>query len=360
MKLIFRILTFITILSSVTLLGCEKKHKGKIIYRNSSSKNSISKMESSGEKKAVELQISFAHNQTALDNPYVFGANAFKSKLEQVSGGSIQTVIYHGTLDENESGLVDKMKAGQASIIVVSPSLVPTPEVDMFALNYLFDNFAHWGKCLDGEFGTELANIVSQKTNNKFKILGYWSAGVRDYYGKIPIYNPSDLNGMTIRIGSSPVQQQFWKNCGAIPKSVGWGALYDALKNNEVDSAENDYTNFMLKKHHTTPNGHYICETEHDFTTRLMLIDGNFYDSLSSEQKKYLNQAVQYATQVERQKTFEQASSSKSKVISDGAQIIENKDIDMDAFKAVAYPIQDSYAKANNMEKFLKMVRDAR
>lgn len=360
MKLISKVLVFAGMIFSVSLLGCEKKTKGKIIYRNSFGSSSASSSAMSTEKKPVELKISFAHNQTALDNPYVFGAEAFKSKLEQVSGGGIEAVVYNGTLDENESGLVDKMNAGQATIVVVSPSLVPTPEVDMFALNYLFDNFAHWGKCLDGEFGTELAKIVSQKTNNKFKILGYWSAGVRDYYGKVPVRTPSDLDGLTIRIGSSPVQQQFWKSCGAIPKSVGWGALYDALNKGEVDSAENDYTNFMLKKHHVAKNGHYISETEHDFTTRLMLIDGKFYDSLSSEQKSCIDQAAKYATQVERQKTFEQASSSKAKVKADGAEIIESSEVDMDAFKALAYPIQDSYAKNNGMEKFLQMVRDAK
>ncbi len=356
----------IFILCLFCFLGCARQ-RGHIVYRNSSRGNSNSTYmqtaeiaQDSTQEEAVRL--SFAHNQTAMDNPYVFGAEAFREKLEQISSGNVKVDVFNGTMTEDEGELFRKLESGEASIVVVSPGFLTAsvPEVDVFSLNYLFDNFAHWGAVLDGEFGKSLSDIVAQKTGGKVRILGYWSAGVRDYYGKKPVYSPADLNGMTIRIGSSPVQQQFWKACGAIPKSVGWGALYDALNRGEVDSAENDYTNFSLKNHHKTTNGKFVCETEHDFTTRLMLVNGAFYDKLSAAQKKYLETASQYATQIERQKTFEQASSSKNKVIADGATVIENKDIDIDSFKSIAIPIQNEYAQKNGMERFIKLARDAR
>ena len=349
---------------ATSFLGCSRQ-RGHIVYRKSSrgdSSRQVQQSQAQQSTRAVEIRLSFAHNQTAMDNPYVFGANAFREKLEQLSNGSIEAELFHGTKTEDEGELYKKLQSGDSTIVVISPGLLTSivPEVDVFSLSYLFDNFAHWGGVLDGAFGQELSEIVATKTGGKIRILGYWSAGVRDYYGKKPIYKPSDLSGMTIRIGNSPVQQQFWRACGATPKSVGWGELFDVLNRGEVDSAENDYTNFSLKNHHKATNGKYVCETEHDFTTRLMLVDGTFYDSLSAEQKSLLTQAAQYATQVERQKTFEQASASKAKVIADGAVVVENKEIDVDAFKALAYPIQDEYARKNGMEKFIKMARDAR
>lgn len=333
---------------------------GKVITRDSAKSKTTAASSKKTGTRSVEIKVSMAHNQTAMDNPYVFGANAFKQKLEQVSSGGAQATLYHGTMSEDEGTLLKNLQSGQADIVVVSPGLLTglgVTEADMFSLEYLFDNFSHWGKTLDGQFGQELAKIVSQKTNGKIQVLGYWSAGVRDYYGKKPIKSPSDLKGMTIRIGSSPVQQQFWSACGAKPVSVGWGALYDALNKGEVDSAENDYTNMMLKNHHKATNGKYICETEHEFTTRLMLVNGDFYNKLTAEQKKWIDDAAKYSTQVERQKTFEQASTSKAKVIREGATVVENKDIDIAAFKAIAIPIQDEYAKKNGLERFLNMAR---
>ena len=76
-------------------------------------------------------------------------------------------------------------------------------------------------------------------------------------------------------------------------QSVAWGELYQALQQGVVDSAENDYTSFMLKEHHKTPNGHYISETHHDYTTRLLLMNGAFYDGLTDEQKGWIDEAVE-------------------------------------------------------------------
>ncbi|MDC7250913.1 MAG: TRAP transporter substrate-binding protein [Sphaerochaetaceae bacterium] len=314
-------------------------------------------------KEGKPLNLIVAHNQTSLENPYAFGIIAFKEKVEELSNGQITVTLHHGTLGESESELVEKLQLGAASMVVASPGFmvsIGVPEVDMFSLNYLFDDFDNWAENVDGEFGEAMATLINEKTNNSFKIMSYWSSSVRDYYGKKPIYTPSDLKGISIRTQSSQVQQAFWQACGAIPTSVAWGELYQALQQGVVDAAENDYTNFMLKEHHKTTNGHYISETDHDFTTRLLLMDGNFYDGLTAEQQGWIDEACAYAGKVERDKVFEMYSTSKQKVIADGAEVVEHADMDIDAFKAIAYEIQDEFAQENNMQDYLEMIRNTK
>lgn len=309
------------------------------------------------------LNLIVAHNQTSLENPYAYGIRAFKEKVEELSNGQITATLHHGTLGESESELVEKLQLGAASIVVASPAFMVSigiPEVDMFSLNYLFDSFDNWEENVDGEFGSAMTSLINEKTSNGFKILDYWSTSIRDYYGKKPITKPEDLKGISIRTQSSQVQQEFWQACGAIPTSVAWGELYQALQQGVVDAAENDYTSLMLKEHHKTENGHYICETDHDYTTRLFLIDGNFYDSLTEEQQGWIDEASAYATEVERAKVFEMYKTSKEKVIADGAEVIEHKDIDVEAFKAIAYKIQDEFAQEYNMQKYLEMIRNTK
>ena len=195
--------------------------------------------------------------------------------------------------------------------------------------------------------------------DNGFRIMGYWSSSVRDYYGKKAIKTPDDLKGMTVRTQSSQVQQDFWKACGAVPTSVAWGELYQALQQGVVDSAENDYTSFMLKEHHKTPNGHFICETHHDYTTRLLLMDGNRYDKLTDEQKGWVDEACKKCTEVERQTVYDMFKTSKEKVIADGAEVTNHEDLDIEAFKAIAAPIAEKFAADNNMTAELEMVRNA-
>lgn len=309
-----------------------------------------------------ELNLIIASNQTSLDNPYSYGMDKFKEVVEEKSGGKIQVTVHKGTLGENENELIEKLEMGAASMVVASPGFMTSigvPEVDIFSLNYLFDSFEHWETCLDGEFGDKMKETVKEKTGNNFRIMSYWSSSVRDYYGKKPVSKPEDLKGMTIRTQSSQVQQEFWKACGAIPTSVAWGELYQALQQGVVDSAENDYTSFMLKEHHKTDNGHYITETHHDYTTRLLLMNGHFYDGLTDEQKGWIDEAVVECTKEEREVVYRMFEESKEKVIADGAEVTNFEDVDIDAFKALALPIQDKFAADNNMTAELEMIRAA-
>ena len=285
-----------------------------------------------------ELNLIIASNQTSLDNPYSYGMDKFKEVVEDVSGGKIAVTVHKGTLGENENELIEKLEMGAASMVVASPGFmtaIGVPEVDIFSLEYLFNSFDHWEKCLDGEFGDKMKEVVKEKTGNNFRIMAYWSSSVRDYYGKKPVTKPDDLKGMTIRTQSSQVQQDFWKACGAIPTSVAWGELYQALQQGVVDSAENDYT------------------------TRLLLMNGAFYDGLTDEQKGWIDEAVKACTEEERQVVYRMFKESKEKVIADGAEVTNFEDVDIDAFKALALPIQDKFAADNNMTEELEMIRAA-
>lgn len=311
-------------------------------------------------KPEPELNIILAHNQTSLENPYSKAAIRFKEVLEEVSGGRATATLHHGTLGENESELVEKLELGAIHLTVASPgfmTLLGVNEIDMFSLLYLFDSFDHWEACVDGKFGEEMSALLSEKMDNRFKIMGYWSCSVRDYYGKKPVVSPDDLKGMTIRTQSTPVVQDFWIKCQAIPTSVAWGELYQALSQGVVDSSENDYTSFSLKEHHKTDNGKFVSETHHDYTTRLFLSTGEFYNALTDEQREWFDQACQIATEENRKTTYAMFEESKSKVREDGAQITEFEEVDIEAFKEIAIPIQDQFAKDNGMENYLEMIR---
>lgn len=343
---------FLAVLMAVCTLACCLAGCGSSASSSASSNNGT----------AVELNVSLAHNQTSADNPYVIASEKFKTALEEVSGGRATATLYHGTLGENESELVEKLEMGAVNMCVASPGFMTSlgvKEIDIFSLLYLFESFDHWTACVDGEFGDAMKEVVAEKLDNRFKIMGYWTASVRDYYGKKAITSPADLKGMTIRTQSTPVVQQFWIECGAIPTTVAWGELYQALQQGVVDSAENDYTSFRLKEHHKTDNGKFVCETHHDYTTRLFLTSGMFYDSLTEEQKGWVDEACRIATQENRDVTIRMFEESKEKVIADGATVTEFAEMDIEAFKAIALPIQDQFAEENNMQQYLEMIRSA-
>ncbi|MDR2391794.1 MAG: TRAP transporter substrate-binding protein [Planctomycetota bacterium] len=308
---------------------------------------------------AASVTLIAAHNQTSRENPYQYGMLKFKEILEKISGGDIAVDVHAGTIGTNEDELVEKVQLGAADLVVASPGFMTKagiPEVDMFSLLYLFNNFRHWEKAVDGEAGQNLVKIIAQKSGNAFRIAAYWSAGVRNYYGKKPINKIEDLKGMKIRTQMSGVVADFWKKTGAIPTQVAWGELYQALQQGIVDAAENDYTNFSLLDHHKTANGKFVTETEHDYTTRIVLMNGNRWDAYSDRYKAWITQALTEATAEERRVTYADLAKSKARVIADGGVV---NTVDKAPFLAIAIPIQDELAARLGTQAMLKTIRDA-
>ena len=305
--------------------------------------------------KNIKLRI--AHNQTSLENPYHLGMLKFAEAVERLSNGSITAEVYPGTLGTNESELAMKLTTNSVDMVVASPAFMSgtgVKEFDLLSLLYLFDSFENWEEVIDGDFGQKMRELITEKTNNEFMVLGYYSSGVRNYYGKKPIYRPEDASGLNIRLQSSPVQQEFWQQAGANPVSVGWQELYQALNTGTVDAAENDMTNLMLKDHHKTPNGKYISLTAHDYTTRLLLMNGRAFGKFSAEQQGWIQQAAQASVREERAATYRMLEASQAKIVADGGKINE---VDSAAFRAIALSIQDKYAKQAGMTQLLQMTR---
>ncbi|MCM3767628.1 TRAP transporter substrate-binding protein [Neobacillus niacini] len=341
MKKFFSLSFVLLMVISVVLAGCGKEEA-----------------KTNGEGEAKKIKIVAAHNQTSPDNPYQVGLLKFKEVAESKSNGNIEVEVHAGTIGTEESELVEKLKLGAADVVLVSPGFMTQTgikEVDLLALPYLFDSYEHWEKVVDGDVGKEMAKLVNEKSNNDFKIVGYWSAGVRHYYGKKPLKTMDDLKGLTYRTQTSGVVADYWKQAGAVPTSIAWGELYQALQQNVVDSSENAYPYFVQQNHHKTKNGKYITETGHDYTTRFLLVNGKKFDSYTKEQQDTILEAAKASVEAERESVYAQEKEYKEKAIAEGAEVNE---IDRAPFIKLATPIQDKAAKEMGADKLLKQIRD--
>ena len=191
----------------------------------------------------------------------------FKEVVEDVSGGKIAATVQGEPRARNGSRLIGEAGNERCIHAGASPGFmtaIGVPEVDIYSLEYLFDSFDHWEKCLDGEFGDKMKDVVKEKTNNNFRIMKHWRAPPFVITMVKPVTKPEDLKENDNRTLSSQVQQDFW-TCGAIHLSV-IRELYQALQQGVVELRENDYTSFILKEHHKTPNA--TTSLKHIMTTQ--------------------------------------------------------------------------------------------
>ncbi|SFK08986.1 tripartite ATP-independent transporter solute receptor, DctP family [Halobacillus dabanensis] len=313
--------------------------------------------EASGASGDGKLKIVAAHNQTSPENPYQIGMEAFKESAES-SDANIEVEVHAGTLGTSESELVEKLKLGAADVVLVSPGFMTKTgidEIDLFALPYVFENYDHWENVVDGEVGEEMASIINEKSNNDFKLLGYWSAGVRHYYGKKPLESMDDLEGVKYRTQTSGAIADYWEQTGAVPTSVAWGELYQGLQQGVVDASENSYPYFVQENHHKTDNGKFVTETAHDYTTRFLLINGKKFENYSEEQKEAIMKAAEASVQKEREAVNKQEEEYKQQAIDDGAEV---NDINRQPFIDLAKPLIEKRAEEIGAQDLLDKINE--
>lgn len=360
MKKLLSLTLLLLLAMSLILVGCGNNDASPNTGTNDTETNGEDTNEDTPTPAGDPIKIIAAHNQTSPDNPYQAGLLAFKEVAESESNGLIEVEVHAGTIGTDEAELVQKLELGGADVVLVSPGFMSQTgikEIDLFALPYLFESYDHWEAVVDGEVGDEIAQLINQNSNNTFKLLGYWTAGVRHYYGKKPLETIEDLKGMTIRTQTSGVVAEFWEAVGAIPTSVAWGELYQALQQNVVDSAENAYPFYVQQNHHRTDNGKYTTETGHDFTTRLLLVNGNKFDSYSPEQQEIILRAAAASVEAERQALYAQEDEYKEILIEEGGEVNE---IDRTPFFEIAEPLHDKAAEAMGATHLLEIIRNLR
>ncbi len=281
---------------------------------------------------------------TQLDSESAFAAGfeKFKEVVEEESDGSVTVEVHtNGDLGGNEDELVQNLETGSVDLVAAAPGFMAqsVQEVDFFSMPYLFESRDHWESVIDGEVGDTLTNEI--ESNTSFDVLGYWTAGVRNYYGAEPIETPSDLDGMSLRTQDSPVVTNTWEALGAQPTSVAWDEMYQALQNNVVDAAENDFTNIYLASHHEVASN--ISLTQHDYTTRLFFTSDQVMDQLSESQQEAVMTAAEEATQTERETDQELAEESKAAMEEAGVEINE---VEQEAFFEQTEEVRENAAES--------------
>ncbi|MBB6449990.1 tripartite ATP-independent transporter DctP family solute receptor [Geomicrobium halophilum] len=294
--------------------------------------------------------------QLDANSPFAAGFEKFQDVLEEKSNGEMTAEIHtDGALGGNEDELVRSLETGAVDMTVVSPGFMTqaVEEVDLFSLPYLFTSEEHWEQAMDGEVGEETRERVEDDSN--LRVLDYWSAGVRHYYGFEPIEEPEDLRNVSIRAQDSPAVQDAWESLGALPTSVAWDEMYQGLQNRVVDASENDLTNIYQASHHEIAP--HITLTEHDFTTRMFLTSDRVFEQLDDEQEAIFWEAVEEATEMARETDMEMAEESKELLIEEGAEI---HDVDIVPFIEETEEVRERAAEELGVEELYEKIADIR
>ena len=147
--------------------------------------------------------------------------------------------------------------------------------------------------------------------------VGSWlTMGFRETTSNKPIKSIADFKGLKIRTQSNEVHQAIFKALGAAPTVISFSELYTAMEQGTVDAQENPYVNIANNAYFEVQK--YLIETNHVFQLAALLISESKYNSLSDEEKKWIDEAAKAAADVEWKVTIEDNETAKAKSISAG------------------------------------------
>ena len=112
---------------------------------------------------------------------------------------------------------------------------------------YLFDSEDVYKSVMQD---TDYMEKIYESTDEAgFRVVTWYNAGTRNFYGKKPINTPDDLKGMKIRVQQSPASVAMVNAFGAAAAPMSFGEVYTAIQQGVIDGAENNELALTNNKH---------------------------------------------------------------------------------------------------------------
>jgi len=210
---------------------------------------------------------------------------------------------------------------------------MPYPQI-MFSMPYVFRDSEHYWQVLNSDIGQRL--LVAGESV-RLRGLGYYDAGARSFYtAESPVRTPDDLVGLKIRVQNSQTSIKMVNALGGSGTPVSFGELYTALDQGVVDGAENNPPSLHTSRHYEV-SGYYTLN-EHTYVPDIVLISSYIWHSLSEQEQKWLQQAMDESIVYQRQLWKEATQKALDVVRESGVEVIE---VDKKPFAEKVKPMFD-------------------
>ncbi len=305
---------------------------------------------------AVEMR--FGH-YAAETHPGHKAAMAFAEAVEKRTNGEVAVKVYPANqlgsppevLEQNVLGVIDMSLPTQGALdkYVKAFAVVMLP--------FVYDDYDHAYRVLDGAF-MDWVSPELEKENLVF--LSNWEWGFRNITNNVrPVKSPADVKGLKLRVPPEVQLQAAMEASGAVATKIAFPELYMALKQGVVDGEENPLSVVYHFKLYEVQK--YLSLTRHVYNSMVHVMSKQTWDKLTPEQQAIVKEESRKAGNTFRESIKAEEADLVEKLKGVGMEIEENPDIA--AFRAVMGPAYErigEYAGKENVDKFMKMVEEAR
>src|ERR671919_2592890 len=226
-------------------------------------------------------------------------AQQFADKLAELTGGKVKVVHHHSGALGGEREVAQKIQLGTVDFgpITTAPLSTLVPEMSVFQLPYIFRDYDHVFKALDG--GETLQKYYDAVLDKKgLKLVGFIAAGYRGIYGHNPINGLADVKGKKVRVQEDKILVATFRALGMISTPIAFPEVATSLQTRVIDFAEGGVNTFYHNKFYDIVK--YVADVRHTHQCVALIMSKSSFQKLDAASQKNLREAWEHARQFNR------------------------------------------------------------
>ena len=263
--------------------------------------------------------------------------------LQERLGDKYEVQIFPNELLGSAQKAIELTQTGAIDFVVAGTANLETfaSVYKIFSMPYLFDSEDVYKSVMQD---TDYMEKIYESTDEAgFRVVTWYNAGTRNFYGKKPINTPDDLKGMKIRVQQSPASVAMVNAFGAAAAPMSFGEVYTAIQQGVIDGAENNELALTNNKHGEVAK--YYSYNKHQMVPDMLVANLKFLNGLSPEEYQVFKEAAAVSTEVEMAEWDKSIEEAKDIAINQmGVQFI---DVDVNAFKQKVLPLHEKMLQEN-------------
>jgi tripartite ATP-independent transporter DctP family solute receptor len=269
----------------------------------------------------------------------------FKMTLKKLSGGQMDVDVYHSGQLFSQEAEIAAVRRGTIDMAYTSAGWNAefVPYLSMLGAVYTFSGYEHMTKVLNGDIGKKIFEDVTKATKARPLAAFYLGTRQLNLVEKVgPVRHPDDMKGVKLRTPGSPTWIALGKALGGNPTPMSFSEVYMGLKTGVIEGQDNPLPTDKNAKFYEVTK--FIVLTNHLADSVWPTINEKRWQSLSSQQKKWVLAAIEEA----RAACDKQNLDNEAKLVAffkkKGMTIIENPD--REAFQKYAKKSYQTESKA--------------
>ena len=244
----------------------------------------------------------------------------FIDKLTELSGGKLKAVHHHSGALGGEREVAQQIQLGTVDFgpITTAPLSTLVPEMSVFQLPYIFRDYDHVFKALDG--GDTLQKYYDAVLDRRgLKLVGFIAAGYRGIYGHYPINGLADVKGRKVRVQEDKILVATFKALGMISTPIAFPEVATSLQTRVIDFAEGGVNTFYHNKFYDIVKN--VADVRHTHQCVALVMSKSSWQKLDAAGPKAIRGAWEHARQFNRKFILDEDKSIQDQVRAKGVTI---------------------------------------